>query len=331
MPLNISVLGTGSMVPGDPVSSETLDAQLGFETGYLARTTGVRHRHYAGAASQIDMGMAAARQALDEAGIGPDELDLVVSASGIPFQALPSTAPLYMRELGVPDGRAAGYDVNSSCASFLSALDMAARQISDGVCRYVLIVSSEVASRGLPWKDQPDVAALFGDGAAAAVIGPSDTTEQGVLLSRMISYPSEFEACQVGAGGTRFDIHKNPDEFRDHAVFRMHGLKLFRITLKYFPGFVDELLTSVGWRADEVDAVIPHQASPHALEHMSRHLGFGQGRIMDLVRGIGNQVAASIPTALDTARREGHIKPGSRVLLLGTSAGVSFGGMAIQV
>lgn len=327
----LSIKGTGSFLPGPAVSSLELDQTHGLRQGHLEQETGVKSRHFACEISQIDMAVCAAKRALAQADLPIHEIDLVISASGIPFQTLPSTAPLIMRELGMPDGQAAGFDVNSTCTSFLSALETAGHRIAAGTCRHALIVSSEVASRGLPWADHPEVAALFGDGAAAAVIGPADHDRAGLRACHMSSYPSKYEACQIAAGGTRIDFHNDPETFARHTLFEMNGTDLFRVTLRHFPDFVDTLLQQAGWRKEDVDLVVPHQASPHALRHMIDHSGFGADKIINLAETVGNQIAASLPTALDHARRAGRVPQGARVLMLGTSAGVSFAGLALQV
>ncbi len=327
----VSIRGTGHFLPGTPVSSKTLDAKIGQNSGYLETETGVISRHYAGDLSQIDMAVTAARRALNQSRLGANDVDLVIAANGIPYQTLPSTAPLLMRELGIADGTAAAFDVNSTCTSFISALDVASRQIQSGSCRHALIISSEIASRGLPWSEQPEVAALFGDGAAAAVISAEDRAGKGILASLMRSYPSKYEACQIGAGGTRFDFQENQDEFARNTLFQMNGGDLFKLTLKHFPGFLEELLDMAGWQKEDVDLVVPHQASPHALDHMGRLAGFDTSKVVNLAARIGNQIAASLPTTLDHARRSGRAEPGTRLLMLGTSAGVSFSGIAMQL
>lgn len=329
--LPITIRGTSHILPGQPVHSSVLDDRIGQSCGYLERKSGVRTRHYAGEASQIDMAVAASKGALQDAGMAAAEIDLVISASGIPFQTLPSTAPLIMRELGIADGDAAAFDVNSTCTSFLTALETAAYRIAAGSCKTALIVSSEIASRGLPWDDQPEVAALFGDGAAAALVSAADQPDTGIQGLLMRSYPSKYEACQIQAGGTRLDFRKQPKEFARHTVFQMQGLDLFKVTLKHFPDFIDALLQRAGWSKEDVSVVVPHQASPHSLSHMAQHSGFDPDVIVDLASDIGNQIAASLPTALDYARREGRIGCGARVLMLGTSAGVSFSGLALQM
>lgn len=268
---------------------------------------------------------------METARISPDNIDLILGACGVPYQPLPATAPLVMRRLGIADGSAAAHDINATCLSFLTAVDIAAVKLSTGQCRTALVFSSEVASRALPWKDQPDVAALFGDGAAAAILTAANDGTSGIRASLLRTYPSAYEACEIGAGGTRFDFRREPEAFAAHALFRMDGRELFRITHRHFPVFVGDLLAAAGWTGDDIDLVIPHQASPLALEHMVEHTGMARERVVNIAARLGNQIAASIPTALDIAWRDGRIRRGMKLLLLGTSAGVSFGGMAIEV
>lgn len=318
-------------MPQKTIASAELDRRLGFAPGHLQRLSGVESRYVCEAEDQIDLAVAASQRAIERAGIPLGDIDLVLGACGIPYQPLPATAPLVMRRLGFPDGAAAAHDVNATCLSFLTALDLAAAKIALGQCRAALVFSSEVASRALPWRDQPDIAALFGDGAAAAVLTAARGERSGIRASLLRSYPSAYGACEIGAGGTRFDFQREPDAFAAHALFRMDGKELFRVTHRHFPGFVDHVLAAAGWSREDVDLVVPHQASPLALEHMVEHTGMESDRVVNVAARLGNQIAASIPTALDIAWRDGRIGPGTKLLLLGTSAGVSFGGMAIEV
>jgi 3-oxoacyl-[acyl-carrier-protein] synthase-3 len=313
------------------VLSAELDRRLGLEPGYLEKATGVLSRHVCTDESQIGLAVVASQRAMEDAAIGAGDIDLVLGACGIPYQTLPTTAPLVMRQLGIADGAAAAHDVNSTCLSFLTAFELAAIKIAAGLSRVALVFSSEIASRALPWREQPDVAALFGDGAAAAVLVASPDGRSGIRASRLESYPTAYDACEIGAGGTRFDFHREPENFARHAVFRMDGKELFRVTHRHFPRFVERVLAAAGWSRSDVDLIVPHQANPLALWHMVQHTGMEESRVVSIAARLGNQIAASIPTALDIARRDGRIRPGMKVLLLGTSAGVSFGGMAIEV
>ncbi|MDX8517224.1 3-oxoacyl-[acyl-carrier-protein] synthase III C-terminal domain-containing protein [Mesorhizobium dulcispinae] len=328
--MRIRIVGTGRAVPAQCVATSALEEGLGLGQGALEAATGVVERYVCAAESQIDLACAAASLALEDAGLEAETVDLIIGGCGVPYQPLPATAPLVMQRLGLADGSAAAFDVNSTCLSFLTAFETAGRMIETGQCETALVFSSEVASRALPWHDAPEVAALFGDGAAAAVLRRAARGEGRVAASLMRTYPSGWAACGIGSGGTRFDFHKDPEEFASHSLFQMDGRELFRLTSRHFNGFVSALLERAGWRHGDVDLVVPHQASPFALAHMARQTGFAPQKLVDIAARFGNQIAASIPFALDIARREGRVAPGMKLLFLGTSAGVSFGGMALE-
>ncbi|TGQ13110.1 ketoacyl-ACP synthase III [Mesorhizobium sp. M4B.F.Ca.ET.215.01.1.1] len=329
--MRIKIIGTGGAVPAQCVTSRALEERLGLAQGRLEAATGVVERYVCEGESQIDLACAAASLALTDAGLEACEVDLIIGGCGVPYQPLPATAPLVMQRLGLPDGSAAAFDVNSTCLGFLTAFETASRLIEAGQFSTALVFSSEVASRALPWRDQPEVAALFGDGAAAAVLQKAGPGGGRVVANLMRTYPSAYEACGIGSGGTRFDFHRQPEEFARHSLFHMDGKELFRVTARHFGGFVTELLQRAGWRHADVDLVVPHQASPFALAHMARQTGFAPEKLVDISARYGNQIAASIPFALDVARRGDRIASGARLLFLGTSAGVSFGGMALEV
>ena len=326
--MQIRISGTGRALPQHSLSTRQIESDLGLDPGSLQRATGVVSRHVCTTESQVDLAVAACQAALLDASLTADAVGLVVSGSAVPYQPIPATAPLVMRGLGLADGTAAAFDVNSTCLSFLTAFEVAARQVTAGVVDHALVVSSEIASRALPWATDPETAALFGDGAAAAVLSRS-TTDSRVVTTLLRTYPSAYGACSLGAGGTRFDYHRNPQDFATHSRFAMDGKALFRLTALHFRGFVDDLLTRAGWQRDEVNLVVPHQASPAALAHMVRQCGFRPDQAVMIAETVGNQIAASIPFALDVARQDGRLRDGARVVLLGTSAGVSFGGMAL--
>ncbi|RWA73296.1 3-oxoacyl-[acyl-carrier-protein] synthase III C-terminal domain-containing protein [Mesorhizobium sp.] len=328
--MRIRIVGTGRAVPAQRVTTRALEERLGLGRGALEVATGVVERYVCEAESQIDLACVAARLALDDAGLEVQAVDLIIGGCGVPYQPLPATAPLVMQRLGLADGSGAAFDVNSTCLSFLTAFETAGRMIEAGQCETALVFSAEVASRALPWRDQPEVAALFGDGAAAAVLRRAGPGEGRVAASLMRTYPSAWEACGIGSGGTRFDFHREPQEFARHSLFHMDGKELFRLTARHFNAFVADLLERAGWRHGDVDLVVPHQASPLALAHMARQTGFASEKLVDIAARFGNQIAASIPFALDVARREGRVAPGMKLLFLGTSAGVSFGGMALE-
>lgn len=325
------ISGTGCALPKSGWSSDELDAFYGLSIGYLEQRTGVNSRYFVSDdESQISLAVSAAKSAIDDAKITAHEIDQILFASGIGYQTLPSTAPLIQRELGISDGKCLSYDINSTCLSFVSAFQIAALNLQAGQAKTILIVSSELASRALPWKKSPDVAALFGDGAAACVLQarpqPSNFTSEFLMKS----FPSAYEACQIAAGGTRYHFEHDKDRFEANVVFNMDGKALFKLTSRYFSDFVDELLEKANWKKSDVDWVIPHQASPHALELLIQRTGFARENVVNIVRDYGNQIAASIPFALNKLRSMSGQRTAYKLLFLGTSAGVSFGGFAYE-
>ncbi len=328
------VSGMGMALPSRLVSSAEIDRRLGKPEGWLERACGVAARPVAGPGdTQEGMGAAAARTALAEAGLTLDDLDLILFGASVGRQPIPATAPLIKRELGGAHLAFPAYDVNATCLSALVALDMASLQIASGRARHVLVVTSEIASRALPWADAPETAGLFGDGAAAFILSaPGHLQEAGLRFGgfHMETFAEGYDACTLASGGTGIDFHADPAAFARNAWFRMDGRALYRITAAALPGFLDRLLGRSGLTRREIDLVVPHQASPHALAHIIRRGGFGADRVIDRVRTLGNQVAASLPVALNLARTEGRILPGMRILLIGTSAGVSLAGAILE-
>lgn len=163
--LPVTIYGTGRCNPHNRVLTAKIAADLNLAQGRLERATGVQARYVCADEDQISLATAACRAALDAAAMQADQIDLLIFAAAVPYQPIPATAPLVMRELGIADGRAAAFDVNATCLGFVSGLDIAARQIATQAARHVLVVSAEIASRALPWADDPETAALFGDGA----------------------------------------------------------------------------------------------------------------------------------------------------------------------
>lgn len=325
----IRIIGSGHSLPKVEVSSSHLEHEHDLPPGYLLRKTGVSSRYYCTSESQIDLAVEAALSALRDADIEPYKIDMVVGGCGIPYQTLPATAPLVQRALDIDDGAALSFDVSSTCLSFLNAFDYAALMLRAGRVRTVLVFSADMASRALPWQDDPETASLFGDGAAAVILRRCD--DGGIYHFNMKTFPSGYDDCQIAAGGTRINFKQEEQRFFANAVFRMNGRNLFKLTRSHFSDFVDETLAKAGWGKDDVDLVIPHQASPQALSHMIKLTGFSPDKVVNIAAEYGNQIAASIPTCLDMARRAGDMKAGSKVLMIGTSAGVSFGALTLEV
>ncbi|MCF6443740.1 3-oxoacyl-ACP synthase III family protein [Nereida sp. MMG025] len=328
--MNVTFAGSGRALPKLCVTADALDARAGLEIGYLANKTGVTSRYYCQEETQVDLAVVAAQRALHDAQIGADQIDLVLFGASVAFHSIPATAPLIMQRLGMDDAAAAAFDINSTCLSFLTALETAALRISSGLSKTALVISAEHASRALSWDDAPETAALFGDGAAAVVLRPTQGAG-GIKASLMKTFPSGYSASTLRSGGTAVSHTTDPLAFEAGSQFAMNGKVLFQLTTRHFNDFFDQLLQQSGWARDDISLVVPHQASPLALQHMVRQLGLKSSRVINIAAEVGNQVAASLPFAWDVARQQGRVSSGDKVLFLGTAAGVSFGGLAMEM
>lgn len=327
----VKFCGMGVALPQKQLFSEEIDARLNRRIGTTKKHVGIASRPVrSGDETQITLAVAAAHQAIADSNIDIHKIDLVLFASAVGYQSIPATAPLIMRELGMKNGQAAAFDINATCLSFLTAVDVAASLLKTERYQNILIVSSELASCALPWHDEPNTAALFGDGAAAAVITAGEDTS-GIVAAHMETRHEGYEDCQLAAGGTRFDPKDESGEFFKNIWFRMNGKALFRHTMDHFEAFLDHLLDKAGWHRRDIDLVVPHQASPHALIHLVKRCGLDKAHIINIMEDHGNQISASIPIALHTAKQEGRLQKDAKVLMLGTSAGLSFGGLALYI
>lgn len=327
MPLPVRIVSVGSHTPQRLVASAELDAAHGRAAGTTLARSGVERRHWIGPdETSLSMVTAAAAQALDRAGLDAADLDAVIVASIVGEQPMPTTAILLARELGVQGGRLQAFDVNASCLGFLTGLQQASFGIVSGAWKRVLVAAVDVASKGLN-HDDLESSALFGDGAAAVLLEASD--EPSLLSLRLTSYPAAAELCRIPAGGTRWNSVTPPPSPTDY-LFAMDGLGMMKLVAREMPCFLDALLAEAGVTRDDVDVIVPHQASGLGLRFLRERLGVRSDTVVDILAERGNQVSASMPTALAAAVDSGRLQRGDTCLLIGTGAGLLFGGAVLR-
>ncbi|HGM6985950.1 ketoacyl-ACP synthase III [Serratia marcescens] len=323
--LPLKIIATGAALPPNRVASSTLDARLGKPVGYVEKRSGIVYRyHAADDASQAELAAAALQDALARSAIPAASIDLLISASAIAVQALPCSAAHILKVAGLAPGTP-GFDINSSCVSFISALQVAAGLLNAGTYRRIAIVSADLASRGIDWQHE-ESSLIFGDGAACAIVERGDGTG-GILASLVETYPAGSELCEIRAGGTRRNPRAGMCE--QDFLFHMQGKPLFRQASALIEGYLDRLLSASGLTLAQIATVVPHQASHLSLEHMRKRLHVSSEALVDIYRHHGNQVAASIPTALHAAVTTGRFNPGQPVMLIGTAAGLALAGMVL--
>ncbi len=325
MAIPLNIIGSGQGLPSRLVSSAEIDERLGVQAGLTERISGLSSRYFLADDESADtMQYQAIQMALSSANLQASDIDCVINASATMRQALPFNAAHTIRLLGL-SRPIAGFDVNMTCLSALQALDLASLLLA----RYktILLVSCDVASVGLDWQDFHS-STIFGDGAAALVIQASQIG--GVLASAFQVHPEGYDYCTIKAGGYGYHPAKHAD-YIEHSYFRMNGRKLYQLVADTLPAFLDETLQKAGLSMDDIDWIVPHQASQGALNHMISRVNVPRHKVIEIFSTHGNQVGASIPTALHQLLTQYPVKSGDKVLITGTSAGVGLGALIWQI
>jgi 3-oxoacyl-[acyl-carrier-protein] synthase-3 len=325
------ISGTGHVVPGLQLDSRTIDQRLDLPDGSVEQISGVQRRYVASAQeTAAQLATLAAHNALAMANMTLADIDCLVAVSGTMDQGMPSNAALIHAELQLSSCGIPAFDINASCLGFIVALDTLSCLIATGRYKHILVVAADLASCGLNWNNL-ESSAIFGDGAAAAIF--SQTAQHNtsrLIASGLHTYSEGVEFCAIPAGGSRFHPSRITQAFDPLTKFHMDGKKVFRLAAQYLPDFVEKLFAAAAMSPNDIDWIVPHQASHLAIQHIIKRLGFNPERVINIFANYGNQVAASLPTALDIAVRDGRIQRGHRILLLGTGAGLSIGGALLE-
>ena len=319
--IHARVIGTGSFLPGEPVSNSDLVAR-GIETSddWIVERTGIRMRHLAApdvTASQL--AYEASVRAIAAAGCQPSDIDLVIVATSTPDYIFPSTAALLQARLGIVNGGAA-FDLQAVCTGFAYALATAEKFIRSGSNQRALVVGAEVFSRILDWSDRA-TCVLFGDGAGAVVLEASDTP--GILATALHADGSHNSILNVPGQVNRGEITGDP-------FLRMDGQAVFKFAVRALADVAREVVEQAGLGIDDVDWLIPHQANIRIMQATAKRLGVPPEKVIATVGEHGNTSAASIPLALDLAVRDGRIQRGQKILLEGVGGGFTWGAVLLE-
>lgn len=326
----VRIVGTGKYMPKRRVSDLEMDAALGVPEGWVRKKTNVIERYFIEDETASQMGAKAAYTALEAAGLTFADIDCLVCTSGTMEQPIPCTAALIQEAMGQQHSGVPAFDINSTCLSFVAGLDVMSYMVDVGRYRHVLLVATEVASKGLNWRNK-ESAALFGDGAAAAVIGPVGAEQSSrILFASMETYSAGAHFSEIRGGGSGMHAVAYTEDAAEHYLFDMRGDALFRMASQKLPSFLEKLLAGAGCGLDSIKLVIPHQGSAMAMRLLARKLGIADEKLVSITPAHGNTIAASIPMGLHEAIRGGLLERGDRVLLLGTSAGLSLGGVVLD-
>jgi 3-oxoacyl-[acyl-carrier-protein] synthase-3 len=347
----VTIIGLGTHVPARVVTNQDLSTTLDTSDEWIRQRTGIVERHIAEpGVSSSDLGILAAREALSDAELEPEKVDLVVTASISPDQIMPATAARVAHGCGCL--RAGAFDVSAGCAGFVYALAMAAGAVACGLHDHVLVVGAEAISRVIDWQDR-STAILFGDGAGAAVVSSAKTggaagggqaagrgcqasavgaaagtaragIRRGILGFDLGGDGSGADSLSIPAGGSRMPASHETVEGRQHYL-HMNGKEVYKFATRVVTHSVKRVLHRCGYEVADIDLFVPHQANLRIIEGAVAKLGLPEEKVYTNLQKYGNTSSASIPLCLSEARGDGRLRDGDLVLLMGFGAGLSWG------
>ncbi len=319
--IHARVAGTGSFLPGNPVTNNDLVAR-GIDTSdeWVVERTGIRQRHLAAPeVTSSELAYEASVRAIAAAGLQPADIDLIIVATSTPDYIFPSTAALLQARLGITNGGAV-FDLQAVCTGFAYALATAEKFIRSGSHKRALVVGAEVFSRILDWNDR-GTCVLFGDGAGAVVLEASE--RPGILATALHADGSHNSILSVPGQVNRGEVVGDP-------FLRMDGQAVFKFAVKVLVDVAREVMAEAGVDIDAVDWLIPHQANIRIIQATGKRLGVPAEKVIATVGLHGNTSAASIPLALDLAVRDGRIQRGHKILLEGVGGGFTWGAALLE-
>jgi len=325
MPRSV-IIGTGSAAPTRVLTNHDLERMVNTSDEWITTRTGIRERRVAAPEEATsDLSVAAARPALEMAGIDPADVELIIVATATPDQLFPATACVVQARLGA--ARAAGFDMLAACSGYIYALKVADGLIRSGQYRNALVIGAETLTKALDFTDR-NTCVIFGDAAGATVLVPHEG-ERGVLSTHIYSDGAGGELIQIPAGGSRMPASAETVAGGQHYI-KMRGNETYKIAVRRMEEVVLECLEANRVRPGDLDVVVPHQANLRIIEAVMSRLGVPMEKVVLTIEKYGNTSAACIPMALDIAVRDGRIRPGHMVLMVAFGGGLTWGSALLR-
>ena len=326
------IAGAGHYVPTKVVTNDDLGKRLPTTDEWIHQRTGIRERRYIehSGIGASDLAIPAAQAAMEQAGIGAKDVEAIVFATLSPDVNFPGSACFLQHKLGC--GQIPSLDVRNQCSGFLYSLSIADAWIRAGVYRNVLVVGAEVHSTGLDFSEQGrDVAVLFGDGAGAVVVQPTDHPTQGIRSIHLAADGVGARDLWLEAPGSMYDPRLTVQMMEERRHFpKMNGKQVFRWAVDKMPEIARTALSAQGMTASDVDLFVPHQANMRINQAVAEKLGIPHDRVVHNIERYGNTTAATIPIGVSESWKEGRIREGSRVLMAAFGAGFTWGSAIVE-
>ena len=318
------IAGSGSYLPSKILTNQELAGMVETSDEWIVQRTGIKERRIAAEGELTsDLATIAAERALDDAGYKSDDIDLIILATATPDHTFPATAVTVQARLGMHHG--AAFDLQAVCSGFVFALVTADCYIRTGQARRVLVIGAETFSRILDWSDRT-TCVLFGDGAGAVVVEaseqPGEISDRGILTSHLRSDGRHREKLYVDGG---------PSATRTVGHLRMEGREVFKHAVSMIADVIEAAFAATGTGPGDIDWFVPHQANKRIIDASAKKLGIPQEKVVITVERHGNTSAASIPLALDEARRDGMIRDGQLVLMEAMGGGFTWGSVLVRM
>jgi len=323
---NSKITGTGSFAPSKILTNYDLEKMVDTSDEWIITRTGIKERRIAeDGTGPSDLSLEASRIALKEANLEPDQIDLILLGTVTPDYLLPSTACILQDKLKAKN--AAVLDIVAACSGFIYGLSIASAFIGMGQYRNVLVIGVETLSKITNWEDR-NTCVLFGDGAGAAVVSAT-TEERGILGTFLSGDGSLANLLHVPVGGAKVPLTRENFDLKQHYI-SMQGNEVFKSAVRAMEGAAKQIIQKVGLSSEEIDLLIPHQANIRIIEALAKRLKVPMDKVYVNIDRYGNTSAASVPIALDEARKKGVIKEGSKTVLVAFGAGFTWGSAVIK-
>lgn len=324
--ISAQITGTGSATPEKVLTNPDLEKMVETSDEWITERTGIKERRIAddGTAAS-DLSLEASQKAMEEAKITADEIDMILVGTVTPDFLLPSTACIIQDRLGVKN--AGVLDIVAACSGFIYALSVAQAYIMSGGYKAILVIGVEILSKVTNWTDR-DTCVLFGDGAGAAVVQATNS-DKGIVATYLSGDGSLANLLHIPIGGSRTPL--TPENIHQRAHFiQMKGSEVFKSAVRSMGDAAQKVIEMGGIASQEVDLLIPHQANIRIIEATAKRIKLPMDKVYVNIDRYGNTSSASVPIALDEARKNGKIKDGSKVVLVAFGAGFTWGSALIK-
>lgn len=320
------IIATGSGIAERIIPNDFFSYLIEDADNWILSRTGIRERRFVSEnQSTSDLATAAARNALAEAGMDAAELDCIIVATSTPDMTLPATACMVQKNIGA--GNAFAFDMNAVCSSLVYGIETADSFIKAGKCRTAMVIGADTYSKILNFEDKGSCP-LFGDGAGAVILRATER-QTGVLQSFIKSDGKGWDLIQVPSSGSRKPVTAETIANKENTFF-MEGKKVFVFATDVIPKIILDITAQAGIKPTDLDYIIPHQANLRIIDHITKKTGIGSEKFLLNLDRFGNTAAASVGLVMDENRRNGTIKPGNLVLVIGFGGGLSWGGLLIR-